>query len=137
MRYSGKMNSVQNGNEIRMIDYIVDTNILILFFAGKLKQPLPKAKLSISIISEIEILSYTGLTPDEEKHLQNMLKNFSRFPLTDEIKEQTIAIKKSRKIKLPDAIICATAATEQAIFLTNDKQFHHLHFLTVQACETK
>ncbi len=98
-----------------MIDYIVDTNILILFFAGKLKDPLPKAKLGISIISEIEILSYTGLTPDEEKCLKNMLKSFSQLPLSYDIKEQTIAIKKSHKIKLPDAIICATAITEQTI----------------------
>jgi hypothetical protein len=131
------MNYAQNGKEIRMIDYILDTNILILFFAGKLKQPLPTAKLGISVISEIEILSYAGLTAHEEKQLKNMLKNFSRLSLTDEIKQQTIIIKKSRKIKLPDAIICATAMTEQAILLTNDKQLHSLPYLTTQSLEAK
>ena len=47
--------------------------------------------------------------------------------LTHELMEQTIHLRKQKKIKLPDAIIAATAVVYGFIILTrNIKDFHHI-----------
>jgi len=119
------------------VNYIIDTNILILFFSGKLQEPLPSAKMGISVISEIEILSYPCLSTKDEQQLKAILSGLTCFSLTNEIKEQTIQLKRQYKIKLPDAIICATAMIHQATLLTNDKQLFNLHELDVQSLAIK
>lgn len=108
------------------LDFIADTNILILSFAGRLRKSLQASKIGISVISEIELLSYSHLTQRDEQQLRAILKTFEQCPLSDEIKERTIQIRRKSKIKLPDAIICATAQVYQAILLTNDKRLLNL-----------
>ena len=75
-------------------DYIVDTNILILSFAGRLQERLPSMQMGISVITEIEMLSYPHLTPKDEQQLKTILSNLTTFPLSDGIKEQTIQLKR-------------------------------------------
>ena len=43
-------------------------------------------------------------------------------------------LKKQRKIKLPDAIIVATALHENAVLYTNDKQLHSVKDLNIRYC---
>ena len=104
------------------LDYVVDTNILILFYAQKLKAPLPSARIGVSIITEIELLSYPQLSKADEKELEASLNLFVRIPLSQSVKEHTIRIRRTSGIKLPDAIICATAMAHDSVLLTNDKQ---------------
>jgi predicted nucleic acid-binding protein len=47
----------------------------------------------------------------------------SRFVLDTNIKEETIAIRRSKRLKLPDCIVAATSIVLNAILLTDD---HHL-----------
>ena len=101
--------------------YIADTNILILHFAGKLPATLPSL-LGISIISEIELFSYPKLTLKDRQQLKSILSDIKCFPLSTSIKEKTIQLRHKYSIKIPDAIICATAVIQNAVLLTNDKQ---------------
>jgi predicted nucleic acid-binding protein len=55
----------------------------------------------------------------------------SLFPFTDDIKNLTIEIKQSKKIKLPDAIIAATALHLNLPLLRADKDFRHIPGLTL------
>jgi predicted nucleic acid-binding protein len=52
--------------------------------------------------------------------------------LTDDIVQQVIAIRQKKKIKLPDAIIAATAMEHSAVLITrNTKDFNSLAFKTI------
>lgn len=54
------------------------------------------------------------------------------MPLTDEIVDETIAIRKVHKIKLPDAIIAATAKTKNLALITrNESDFNAVSGLTI------
>jgi predicted nucleic acid-binding protein len=51
------------------------------------------------------------------------LNNCLQIDLNNKIKEQTIQLKKQNQIKLPDAIIAATAIVNKVPLVTADKGF--------------
>lgn len=103
-----------------MNKYLLDTNSII--YALNSSFIFPKYEYLISVISEIELLSYSKLTDEESKVLQIAISNFRSIGLFENIKSETIKVKKLSKIKLPDSIIVATAIIENAILVTSDKQ---------------
>lgn len=119
-----------NGN------YVADTNILIAYFAGKLAEEMP-ALLGISVISEIELLAFPNLSKDDEQQLKAALANVNCLTLSSDIKKRTIRLIQRHKIKIPDAIICATAIVNRAVLLTNDKQLLSLTALKTQSLALK
>jgi predicted nucleic acid-binding protein len=100
--------------------YLLDTNAIIYALNSGFK--FPKCEYLVSIISEIELLSYSRLTKDDEQVLRILLLNLTNINITDDIKNETIKIRKMSKIKLPDSLIIATAIVEDAILITSDKQ---------------
>ena len=60
-------------------------------------------------LSYIESLGYSFSSKKEEKEVSDLCDVFERLFLTEEVEKQTIWIRKTKKIKLPDAIIAATA----------------------------
>ena len=106
------------------IDFIADTNFLIYFHEGNVKvESFAKYSFGISIISEIELLSFQQITSYEEVQLKSLLNNCLHIDLNYKIKEQTIQLKKQNQIKLPDAIIAATAIVNKVPLVTADKGF--------------
>lgn len=115
--------------------YLIDTNILIEY-SGDL---LPKTAYSfvseiidesftISIINKIEILGHNTAGKDIEDFigLANVLG------LSNQITNKTIELRKVFKIKLPDAIIAATAIVNELIIITrNTKDFNEIKGLKV------
>ncbi len=101
---------------------ILDTNAVIYLLNNRLATPLGEDEYSISIITEIELLSFQKLSDKDEAILKKLFSEIHVHPLDENVKNETIALKKIRKLKTPDAIICATALVNQAILLTNDKQ---------------
>ncbi len=51
--------------------------------------------------------------------------------------EQTIKLRKERLLKLPDAMVCATAMSERVVLLTNDRQLHEIDGLQCRALELR
>ena len=94
-----------SGNKLR---YLLDTNAIIYILDQGLVLK-SRNKYSISIITEIELLSYSKLTRQEYEQIKNALLVFESLNITGAIKEQTIMIRRMRKIKLPDSIIIASA----------------------------
>ena len=70
----------------------------------------------------MEIYSYNFSNKKEEELLRELLNNITITPINKEIADLTIEIRKSKtkKIKLPDAIILATAKYLNLILLTDD-----------------
>lgn len=103
-----------------MNKYLLDTNSIIYALNEGFK--FPKHDYIVSIITEIELLSYDKLTKEDENILRLALSNFENINISSEIKSKTIKIRKNSKIKLPDSLIIATAITQNAILVTSDKQ---------------
>ncbi len=98
------------------------------FLLGELGNKTPK----ISVITEIELLSWQKISPEQSKTISLFLSNFGKVDLNEEIKEITINIRKSTGLKIPDAIIAASALALDLPLLTNNlKDFQKVDFLKI------
>jgi len=103
--------------------YLVDSNILIEFAGGLLPENISTLlsdiidqDFNVSFINKIEVLGHN--TADEA--WINFINQASVITIDDDIIEQTIQIRKSHKIKIPDAIVAATAIINDLILLTRN-----------------
>jgi predicted nucleic acid-binding protein len=105
-------------------DILADTNSLIYILEGKsFMLPFLHGITSVSMISEIELRGYHGLSRDEEASIKSFLNDLNILPLSFLIKEQAIDLRKKYQIKTPDSIIAATAIQHKLTLLTADKHF--------------
>ena len=112
------------------IDFLADTNFLIHIHEGKsFVAPFLDYLFGISFITEIELLGHKNITKNEEIVLKKLLKDSFIFNFNDEIKLQTIELKKKYSIKLPDAIIASTSIVFQIPLITSDKGFKKIEEL--------
>ncbi|GIK59485.1 MAG: type II toxin-antitoxin system VapC family toxin [Ignavibacteriota bacterium] len=115
---------------------VLDTNAVLYLLGGKIDPAtLPKGEFFISFITELELLSYPNLSKFEEEKIKNFLESVDVIGLNPEIKRETIHLRKNYKIKLPDAIICATALFLNALILTFDKSFKKIKEITLVTTE--
>lgn len=105
--------------------FLADTNTIIYFFNGHPKaiNALDGKDIFVSAITEIELLSFHGLSDESREGIKEFLEDCTIFELTEKVKILTIALKKAHKIKLPDAIIAATAQFLKIELITFDKGF--------------
>jgi len=111
-------------------NFLLDTNIIIYLAQDRLKMS-DFAKntdnLYISSITFMEALGFSFQNQDEEDKITKFCNVLKRFYLTEAIEKQTIAIRKTNKIKLPDAIIAATAIVYNLILVTcNSDDFKNI-----------
>ena len=119
-----------------MEQYLMDSNAVIDYLSGKIPNEgmLFLNKIindipTISVITKIEVLGFN--TNENAEHLLLDFMNDSIIlGLSDNIVEKTIELRKDFKIKLPDAIIAATALENKLILITrNLKDFDKIHEL--------
>ena len=55
------------------MNIVLDTNTVLYFLAGRLREPLPQAQTYISVITEIELLSYPLLNSEDESAIYDLL----------------------------------------------------------------
>lgn len=78
---------------------------------------------AMCFVVKIELRSFQG-DLDKEKVITDLVNNCAIMELSDKIIEKTIEIRRKVKIKLPDAIIAATAIIHNLTLLsTNDSDF--------------
>jgi predicted nucleic acid-binding protein len=103
--------------------FLLDTNTVLYLLGGKLKPAdIPSGLYYISFITELELFSYPGLSNSESAVITDFLNSTEIIDITADIKNKTIVIRKKHKIKLPDAIICATAQSMGARLISKDKR---------------
>ena len=109
------------------IDFLADTNVLLYILEGHDSvRPFIKDNLAVSVISEIELLGCHKITKEESNTIKLLLSNCFVIELIPAIKELAIQLKQSNKIKLPDAVIAATAMHLSIPLLTADKTLSKL-----------
>ena len=111
---------------------LLDTNIVLYFLGGKLANPLPSGQYFVSVITEIELLSYPSLSSDEETQIIEFLNKISIVGIDSNIKNLTIALRKQYRLRLPDAIIAATAQSLNATLFTNDVSLNNVTQINTQ-----
>jgi predicted nucleic acid-binding protein len=74
---------------------------------------------NISVITKIEVLRFNA-SSESYKVLQDFIDESNILGLSEVIVERTITICKSNRIKLPDAVIAATALTNNFILITRN-----------------
>ena len=107
--------------------YLIDTNILIYYFNGSLSVP-AKEKVTemltddfnISIISKMEFLGFSRFDFREKQEAARFISFANVLPLSEAIVARTIQLKQTTKIKLPDAIIGATALSHNLNLVTHN-----------------
>jgi predicted nucleic acid-binding protein len=119
------------------LDYLIDTNILISLFNQELTQPIPNGNIGYSVITSIEILSFKGLSLQEENLVRSNLKTLIEVSLDTNIAEKTIQLRRKYSLKMPDAIILASAWECEAVLITNDKQLSKINEVQVLSLPTK
>ncbi|MBI4127106.1 type II toxin-antitoxin system VapC family toxin [Candidatus Peregrinibacteria bacterium] len=118
----------------------VDTNVIVDFLNRDMavvdllnRYSALYGLLFVSVIVEIEALSFSRLSEDEVYFLKNFFKsNFHSVNLDSNIADITAALRRESKIKLPDALIAATAISMKASLLTrNIKDFKNIPGLKI------
>jgi predicted nucleic acid-binding protein len=110
-----------------MVSALFDTNILIDYLNGieQAKTELEKySDKAISVITWMEVM--VGATPETEAITRNFLSAFDTLPIENQVCEAAVKLRKKHNIKLPDAIVWATAQIDKRILVTrNTKDFSH------------
>jgi predicted nucleic acid-binding protein len=86
-------------------------------------------EIVISFITELELLAFPNITEDSEKTIKGLIKNCQVTDINSTIKSLTMEFRRKSKLKLPDAIIAASAFYSKLPLLTSDKQFRTLNEL--------
>jgi predicted nucleic acid-binding protein len=101
---------------------LFDSNIIIYLS----KKEIPYSYIDqfnehyISVITYMEILGHRFRNKNEEKFIQELLELFTTLYIDREIADKVIEIRKKDRIKLPDAIIAATAISRELSLITRN-----------------
>ena len=118
------------------IDFLADTNaILYVMKKNPCMKQFLKFSFGISIITEMELLSFRSITNDEENLTRKLIAKCKNFALSNNIKECAIILRRSYGTKLPDAIVAATAIEFGAPLITADKGFCKISELDLRLIE--
>jgi predicted nucleic acid-binding protein len=105
---------------------VFDTNILVDYLNGisaASREIEQYEEIVISIVTWMEVLAGSD-NVEEEAVTREFLSRFKVQPLEKNLAERTIKIRREQKLKLPDAIIWATAKELGRILVTrNTKDF--------------
>jgi predicted nucleic acid-binding protein len=117
-----------NGNNL-----FLDTNIILYLLNGDetLAELLNNKQLYISVITELELLAYKGITAKEEKVIKEFVAQCKTITINNAVKQETIRIRKTYNTKLPDSIIIATALYLDFPLITSDIEFKKVKELTL------
>jgi len=107
---------------------VVDTSLIINLFNGiyEVQELITDRNLFVSIISEIEVLSFPNITAKDSELLKSFLSECYIVDIEPAIKDITIDIRSRFKVKLPDAVIAATAIYFDLPLFTMDKGFQKI-----------
>lgn len=116
--------------------FLADTNAFIyLLDRHPMLEPLLESEWFFSFITEIELLGKPEITQSEIKQVKGVLAVCTKVVHGEAINELTISLKQQYKIKLPDALIAATALHQQIPLLTSDKGFMRIKELNLVLLE--
>ena len=116
-----------NGNNV-----VLDTNIVLYLIDGDdlLSQYLQDKVFYLSLINEMELLGFKDIEDSEEIIIGFFLEECSVVEINKGIKYITINLRRQYSLKLPDAIVAATAIFLGIPLISADTHFEKVSELT-------
>ena len=107
---------------------LLDTNIILYYLSGdeNLIPLLEESHLHISIITEIELLGYSGFKKQDLENVKKFINICTVKGVDENVKNQAIQLRRRKPLKLPDAIILATGMVLDVPVMTADKDFRQI-----------
>ncbi|MDR1779303.1 MAG: type II toxin-antitoxin system VapC family toxin [Tannerella sp.] len=104
------------------IEYLLDTKVLIYIMQGNpaVRYFSQTDVFALSVITEMELLGKYRIDHTEKSIITRLLKDSRIFEIDFSVKQKAIEIRQQHKIKLPDAIIAATAISQGLSLVTAD-----------------
>ena len=121
-----------------MGQYLIDNNTISNFFSDLFSEKgmdfiaeVIDQTPVISVITEIEALSW--INPDKSKELivKAFVQDATVLSLSPSVVNECVIIRRSRRIKTPDAIMAATAIVHKLILITSDAGFRNIQGLEI------
>jgi predicted nucleic acid-binding protein len=108
-------------------DFLADTNAIIYAIEGyPSMRGFIQCAPAVSVITEIELLGKKGILQHEAGEMRMLLSGLPIIGLTEPIKEAAISLKQIYSVKLPDAVIAATALCLNLPLCTADLGFNKI-----------
>jgi len=120
------------------MNMLVDSNVIIDYVSNRIPEKSAKqldiyfnSNFSVSIISKIEVLGFNTQEYELEQ-LESFIQLSSIVYIDEAVADKTIESRRMKRIKLPDAIIAATALVQNCILLShNTTDFNKIEGLQV------
>jgi predicted nucleic acid-binding protein len=104
--------------------YLADTNTIVDYLENRLPQKsidlIDNIAIQFSVISRIELLVWQNISDGQLKVLNDFISASVIFGLSENIILKSIEVRKKYRLKLPDAIIAATAIVNNLTLLTRN-----------------
>lgn len=106
------------------ISILADTNVVVYLLGGnaRIAELLDGKEVYLSFITELELFGKRTLTAAEKRKIQAFLDECIVVDVNASIKATVIKLRENYKLKLPDAIVAATAIEYNLPLFTADKQ---------------
>jgi predicted nucleic acid-binding protein len=98
---------------------------------------LPRRGVGISIRTKIELLGYPKLGPTEERLIAEVLQDLEVWPVDEAVAVAAISIRRRHTVKIPDAVIAATAIVYGKTLLTNDLELSKIDGLKCRSVKLR
>lgn len=102
---------------------LLDTNIVI--YAAKSQYPairklLEEHKPAVSVVSYVEALGFARIEATEKATLEAFFREWEMLRLTRPVMRQAVQLRQTRKMRLGDSIIAATALVHGQTLVTRN-----------------
>ena len=115
---------------------VLDTNILIAYLNGEeqvvgtLQQwRLEQRALVISAVTFVELLALPTLTQAEINVIKRFLRTLLCIPLDERLAEEAARLVRTFRLRVPDAVIAATALACDMPLVSRDRAFRRVEEL--------
>ena len=111
----------------------LDTNIILYLLQGDetLTQFLNHKQFYISFITQLELLSFPGLSKKEEKIINELMAECVIIDVNSKIKNISIEFRRKYKLKLPDCLVAATSYFLDLPLISADSDFKKIEELNL------
>ena len=120
------------------VNVLLDTNVLVYHLAGEpaatkfLEETIAKHSFYLSILTMIEFLGWHGHTEEEFAECKGLVELATILPVSKEVADKAIELRRSKRIKLADAVIASTALVNNLQLVTgNVRDFRGIRDLQV------
>jgi predicted nucleic acid-binding protein len=104
---------------------LLDSNIVIYAAEPqykKLREWLRSRSIAISELTKLEVLGYHRITEDEFEWFSGFFDNIESIPISTDIIESAIPLRRSYKMSLGDSVIAASALYHNLDLCTNNQK---------------